>query len=204
MHGGDQSCPSSGQVRNHGERSCTPGRYDLEMANPSCLVFFSHSTADREWVLHLSHQAKAAGVEVYLAEHDVKAGERLSEKVTQAIEASDAVIVLLSKNSLNSIYVQQEVGVAQHASKMVIPILMHEVAGDDLGMLNGIEYIQLDPADPVDALARLTATLNNLLELQRNKVRVAAMNQSRDEMLLLGGALLIIIGLMIITNQSEQ
>jgi nucleoside 2-deoxyribosyltransferase len=68
-------------------------------------------------------QAAAAGMEVYLAEHDVQPGESLAEKVRKAIRRSDAVVVLLTKSGAASAYVHQEVGVAIEAGKPVIPIV---------------------------------------------------------------------------------
>jgi len=184
-------------------------------------VFFSHSSQDADWVQRVGAQATAAGVEVYLAEHDVSPGRQLSEKVTEAIESSDAVIVLLSKNSLASIYVQQEIGVAHHAGKLVIPILMGEVVGTDLGILNGREYILLDPAMPHDGLSRLSSALTQLIERQRQQLEAEALDRLRQQWeaqerlrgqlaegrqrsqqqdLVVAGAVLIVVGLIIISQ----
>ena len=184
-------------------------------------VFFSHSSQDADWVQRVGAQATAAGVEVYLAEHDVSPGRQLSEKVTEAIEASDAVIVLLSKNSLASIYVQQEIGVAHHAGKLVIPILMGEVVGTDLGILNGREYIPLDPTMPHDGLSRLSSALTQLIERQRQQLEAEALDRLRQQWeaqerlrhqlaearqrsqqqdLVVAGAVLIVVGLIIISQ----
>jgi hypothetical protein len=174
------------------------------MIDVSCVVFFSHSSADREWVQHLAHQARASGVKVYLAEHDVKPGERLSDKVVNAIETSNAMVVLLSRNSLQSVYVQQEIGVAHHAGKVVIPILMDDAAGSDLGLLNDREYIRLDPSAPGDALARLSTALGRLLEHQQAQLaKELAAKQSRDEALIVAGGVLLILGLVIISQGGQ-
>ena len=189
---------------------------------PGFKVFFSHSNQDTEWVQRVAAQATAAGVGVYLAEHDVSPGQHLSDKVSGAIEASDAVIVLLSKNSLGSLYVQQEIGVAHHAKKLVIPILMGEVAGTDLGILNDREYILLDPAVPHDGLSRLSVALTSLIEQQRRQQDAEAEAQRRQvrqaeaherlqrqlteierkhqQDLLVAGGVLILVGLIIMSQ----
>ncbi len=151
-------------------------------STPRLRVFFSHSNQDAEWVHRVGAQATAAGVDVYLAEHDVSPGQQLSDKVTRAIEASDAVIVLLSKHSLTSVYVQQEIGVAHHAGKLVIPILMEEVVGNDLGVLNGREYVLLDPAAPHDGLSKLSVALTQLIEQQRRQMIEEAQERLRQQM----------------------
>lgn len=149
---------------------------------PQLRVFFSHSSKDADWVERVGAQATAAGVEVYLAEHDVSPGQELSQKVTGALEASDAVIVLLSKNSLASVYVQQEIGVAHHAGKLVIPILMEEIVGTDLGVLTGREYVLLDPAAPHDGLSKLSVALTQLIEQQRRQMIYEAQERLRQQM----------------------
>ena len=190
-------------------------------AAPQLRVFFSHSSQDADWVQRVGAQATAAGVEVYLAEHDVSPGQQLGEKVTEAIESSDTVIVLLSKNSLASIYVQQEIGVAHHAGKLVIPILMGEVIGTNLGILNGREYILLDPAVPHDGLSRLSAALTQLIDRQRQQVEAEALDRIRQQReaqerlrhqltearqrsqqqdLMVAGAVLLVVGLIIMSQ----
>jgi hypothetical protein len=180
---------------------------------PQLRVFFSHSSRDSEWVQRVAAQATAAGVEIYLAEHDVQAGQHLSDKVIVEIERSDAMIVLLSKHSLASVYVQQEIGVAHHAGKLVIPVLMEEVAGTDLGLLNDREYIVLDPSQPHDGLARLSLALTRLIEHQRRQLEaevaaevqrklVEARRKSQQQDMIVAGAVLLVLGLIIISGQS--
>lgn len=173
------------------------------MVDITCSVFFSHSSADRGWVQHLAHQASTSGVGVYLAEHDVQPGLQLSDKVIRAIEGCNAMMVLISKNSLQSPYVQQEIGVARRAGKLIIPVLMDDVAGEDLGMLNGIEYIPLNPGTPGDALTRLSIAMSRLQDNHRRGLAEAAAKQARDEAALLFGATLLIVGLIIISQSSR-
>lgn len=173
------------QKKLHPWHSPLPIWYDHGVTSPVAprlRVFFSHSSQDADWVERVGTHATAVGIEVYLAEHDVSPGQQLSDKVTQAIEASDAVIVLLSKNSLASIYVQQEIGVAYHAEKLVIPILMDEVLGTDLGVLNGREYVLLDPAVPHDGLNKLSFALTQLIERQREQMDADAQEHRRQQM----------------------
>ncbi|HEX6394679.1 MAG TPA: TIR domain-containing protein [Acidimicrobiales bacterium] len=193
---------------------------------PGLRVFFSHSSRDAEWVKRVAAQAVAAGVEVYLAEHDVQAGRHLSDKIRAEIRASDAMIVLLSPNSLESVIVQQEIGVAHQAEMLVIPILMEEVASKDLGLLNGREYVLLNPADPHEGLARISVALIRLIDKQREQLQaedIARLERERQQQaealakayaqmeaqqrktqqdMLVAGAVLLVIGLIIIAGQS--
>lgn len=197
----------------------------MSISAPPLRIFFSHSSRDSDWVQRVAAQATAAGVDVYLAEHDVSPGQQLSEKVTRAIEECDAVIVLLSKNSLASIYVQQEIGVAHHARKLVIPILMDDAVGTDLGILNGREYIPLDPAAPHEALSRLSLTLITLIERQRHQMedeaqqrhqrereveaqerlrrQLAEVQRRSQQDLLVAGGVLLLVGLIIMSQNGN-
>jgi hypothetical protein len=114
-------------------------------------AFLSHATADKAWVTWLAEHARALGVEPYLAEHDHQAGRPLSDKVVEAIESSTAVIVLLTRNGYDSGYVQQEIGVARGARKLVIALV--DIALDpppDLALLEGVEHVRFDFANATE------------------------------------------------------
>jgi hypothetical protein len=64
------------------------------------LVFLSHSSKDSDWVDWMQKHAAALGVNLYLAEHEHRAGENLGEKVLSAIDRCIAMIVLLTSNQL--------------------------------------------------------------------------------------------------------
>jgi hypothetical protein len=59
-------------------------------------------------------------VSVYLAENDPQPGVNLAAKVLGEIKASDAVIVLLAAGGAFSPWVQQEIGAAMAAGKLVV------------------------------------------------------------------------------------
>ena len=122
-------------------------------------AFLSHSSRDRELVERFRDRAGAAGVNVYLAEHDVQTGVVLSKKVQAAIDRSNVVVVLLTPNSHSSAYVQQEVGYAIRAGKLVLPVVEKSVPQSAFAMLEGVEYIVLDFEAPHGAVARLSEQL---------------------------------------------
>ncbi len=122
-------------------------------------VFFSHASADYEWCDRLANDARAAGLEPYMAEHDRQPGKPVVAKVKAAIERSDLVVVLLTHNS--SSFVDQEVGFATHADKLILPLVQRGLPPERLAMLLGLEYIEFDFDDPnadrVPFLAELSA-----------------------------------------------
>lgn len=132
-------------------------------------IFFSHNTRDREWCEGLRESARPLGIDVYLAEHDNQPGRNLAEKVTKALDTSHAVVVLISANSVSAPYVNQEIGYALKAKKLIIPLVQSGIAVDELAMLQGIEYIPFDFDNPHDGQMQLMEALKHLLSKQVSK-----------------------------------
>jgi hypothetical protein len=125
------------------------------MRVPMIQIFLSHNTRDRAWCEWLMREAALQGIMPYLAEHDVQAGKSLAEKVEAAIDASVAVVVLITDNSVSSQYVQQEIGYARKAKKLIIPVVQTGIAAEQLGMLQGVEYVSFDFDSPHEGHAQL-------------------------------------------------
>lgn len=122
-------------------------------------VFLSHSAADGAWAKWIAAQAYVAGITVYLYEHDPQPGVSIATKVQQQIRDSDALVVLLTSLGHTSPYVQQEIGFAEAAHLLIIPIVWPGVEARSLAMLQGREYIQFDPKKPTASLPPLLSTL---------------------------------------------
>lgn len=131
------------------------------------VIFLSHAADDLDHVELVRGQIAALGARVYLAEHDPQPGTPLAEKVTTAIDRSDAVIVVLTSASHNSVYVQQEIGFAKARGKLIIPIIDEAIVDKiDLGMLAGLEYLPLDLARPAEAMRNITPQVQALVMAQ--------------------------------------
>ncbi|MFZ1926249.1 MAG: toll/interleukin-1 receptor domain-containing protein [Solirubrobacteraceae bacterium] len=127
-------------------------------------IFLSHNTRDRGWCEWLMREAARHNIEAYLAEHDVQAGSSLAEKIEAAIDASAAVVVLVTDNSVTAQYVQQEIGYARKAKKLIIPLVQTGITTEQLGMLQGVEYITFDFDNPHEGHVQLTSALKRLAE----------------------------------------
>jgi nucleoside 2-deoxyribosyltransferase len=111
------------------------------------------------------------GVNVYTAEHDVRPGEPVHDKIAKAIERSRIVVVLLTDRGYDSKYVHQEIGYAKAKNKLVIPIVTNKTRLRDLGMLQGLEYLEVDEDSPAAALNKLDQRVGALLRQQEQQTQ---------------------------------
>lgn len=114
----------------------------------------------------VQRQIEALGVDVYLAEHDPHPGTSISERVERNLKQSDAVVVLITTNSVDSAYVQQEVGLARAHRKPIVPIVDKRVDKARLGMLTEVEWLEIDLDEPAEALARVTQSLQPMVQAE--------------------------------------
>lgn len=105
-------------------------------------VFISHGKGDVEIVKALYSTLKQSGINVYVAEFYPEPGLALSDKIVTYIESSDCFLVFLTQESIKSAWVQQEIGIAREAKRLIIPVV--EKGVKVAGVLEGIEYIELD------------------------------------------------------------
>jgi hypothetical protein len=77
-------------------------------------IFLSHNHADKPFVRQLAHDLRAAGIRVWLDEAEMMIGDLFFQKIQQAIDEMEYLGVILSRNSVNSSWVQHEVAVAMN------------------------------------------------------------------------------------------
>jgi len=155
------------------------------MARPP-RFFLSHSMQDVPEVDKIREAVTALGVDVYLAENDPQPGAGLAKKVTDAIRASDAVVVLLTENAAASPWVQQEIGAARAVGKLIVPIVQKGVP-TGVGVLGGLEWISVDFGSPAEAMATVSSALEPLVRKHVEKL------QLQQDFLLALGALAVIL-----------
>jgi hypothetical protein len=163
-------------------------------------VFLSHATSDAVLVGEACARLGKLGVTVYTAEHDNQAGDNTHAKIQAAVSESDIIAVLLTDGGYDSRYVHQEIGFGLGQGKLVIPIVTFDTKKLDLGMLQGVEYIEVDELDPAAALERLDERVADLVLHQQQRHEdedVRRRQQKQDALLLVGAAtvlLLVLIG----------
>lgn len=119
-------------------------------------VFISHSTKELAAVQFVSRLVSAQGL------HDPHPGRHLPDKIRSNIFLQMAVIVLLTHSGIDSRYVHQEIGVAQAARKLIVPLVHPDLVDEDLAMLNGSEFLVFDPESAANATPDLVDQLRKI------------------------------------------
>lgn len=94
-------------------------------------VFISHSSEDKAFATSLSVDLANAGHKPWLDKWEILAGESIPTKIGEGIEGCDFVLVLLSKNSVSSHWVEREWQAkywkeVQANKVMIIPVMIED------------------------------------------------------------------------------
>ncbi len=95
-------------------------------------AFLSYSHADRDIATRVAERLQDGGIEVWFDKWEILPGDSLIKKIfEEGLSGADAFIVLLSQNSVQSRWVQQELDVAMvkriEGVTRVIPVRIDEV-----------------------------------------------------------------------------
>ncbi|MEJ7811960.1 MAG: toll/interleukin-1 receptor domain-containing protein [Gemmatimonadaceae bacterium] len=90
-------------------------------------VFLSHSDADELLARQIAASLAQAGIEVLNAGREILPGDNWHEKVAQALRESDAMVILVTPESLRSTTVQRDLEYAltnKQYSQRVFPVIV--------------------------------------------------------------------------------
>lgn len=94
-------------------------------------VFLSHSSKDKKTARRLATDIKMSNITVWFDEWEIHVGHSITQKISRGLDDIDFVVVLLSKNSVESGWVQKEWAAkigeeATSQSVVVLPVLLEE------------------------------------------------------------------------------
>ncbi|MDD5131307.1 MAG: toll/interleukin-1 receptor domain-containing protein [bacterium] len=126
-------------------------------------IFVCYNCNDKTIARKLADDFKLKGINAWLYEREMKLGDSLIGRISEAIDTIDYVIVLVSKSSVNSPWVAKELDIAmtkeiEGKRIKVIPILLDDV--DLPGCLKGKVYGDLRLMEYYDdVLSRIINTV---------------------------------------------
>lgn len=89
-------------------------------------IFFSYSRDNSEFVIELAKELREAGATIWLDQLDIKPGTRWDRSIEQALKSSNTLLIILSKSSVESHNVMDEVSYALEENRIVVPVLLEE------------------------------------------------------------------------------
>ncbi len=139
-------------------------------------IFISYSRRDKAFVQLLVGALEADGRNVWVDYDDIPFATDWWEEITLGIEASSAVLFIISPDSLESQYCSLEVNHAQKNNKRLIPLLCRAVEDrtvpPHVGQLNWLDFTGESRQAFDDALVELLRTLDTDLAALRDVTRL--------------------------------
>jgi WD40 repeat protein len=107
-------------------------------------VFLAHAEEDSQVMDRIRKSLWRECFTVWTNKTDIQTGEAFEDAIERGIEQADNVVYLLSPDSLNSQYCQQELKYALSLNKRIIPLLVRETPPERMPpLLRGLQYIDL-------------------------------------------------------------
>ena len=94
-------------------------------------AFISYSSRNLENALAMRSAFTNRGIKTWMAPGDIPAGSRYPDVITKAIKGAECLVILLTDDALNSIWVDKEVERALSYRKPVIPVALGELELND-------------------------------------------------------------------------
>ncbi len=94
------------------------------MLNEPAMTFISYSRKDEEFAFKLARSLKDRGVDIWIDQLSIKAGQNWDTTTQNALVNSDFLIVILSSNSIDSFHVLNEINFFISTRKPILPILL--------------------------------------------------------------------------------
>lgn len=127
-------------------------------------VFVSHSTSDLGPVYQFKYWLDMNGIQTYVAELYPQPGAVLPSKIANAIDWSDCLIAIVTRDGDRSAWVNQEIGYAHKAKRLIVPVVEDGV--ELKGFISDLEYITFTRESPELAISEVT---DYLVKLKANK-----------------------------------
>lgn len=124
-----------------------PGELRLsDRAERGLSIFVSHASQDKRIASRVAMGLKAFEYDTWYDDWELLAGDSIIERIEAAISKTDVLLVLLSRSSVESKWIQRELsaGLARRLSGkgvMVIPVVVEDCEIPD--MLAGTKYVDL-------------------------------------------------------------
>jgi hypothetical protein len=153
----------------------TAYRSDIKLS-----VFISYSRRDTHEVEALHGALAERGIEVYLDRMDISAGEEWQSRLGSLIASADAIVFVMSPDSVNSQTCAWELNECERLGKQIIPFMVRHVSDDRVpSAIRKLNYIVVDENRGAAAFLEATTKLERVLKADVAWLREYARLNSR-------------------------
>jgi len=108
-------------------------------------AFLSYHSGDAEWVVTLKAALESRGVRVWIDSEQLRPGNLFPGALAGAIQSINCVVLVLSRGSIASAWVEEEYSLALTHRRQVVPVLIDDV--EPPGFIAGRTWVDFrDPA----------------------------------------------------------
>ncbi|HET6402586.1 MAG TPA: TIR domain-containing protein, partial [Candidatus Kapabacteria bacterium] len=140
-------------------------------------VFISYSREDKDRVLALATELRAAGISLWIDQGGIDAAAMWSEEIVNALEHAKVLMLMISERAVNSHNVIKEVTLASERKGHILPVHL-EPTRIPQGLkypLAGIQHIEYFQGDPAENLKSILHALERLgIEAKPQATGIAA------------------------------
>ena len=153
-------------------------------------IFLSYARQDASVVHQLIKLLEQAlsdclpGFEIF-SDQELIAGAPWQDVLSHQITTADIVLVLLSKNSKTSRFLENEAAIALSHKKIVIPVLLDDAARENwvwplVARRQAVEFTGIDwnhPEPAISVLARFMCNLYQISQLEAENAKLLQQNE---------------------------
>ena len=145
-------------------------------------VFISYSSKDERYIKKMTQMLEKMGITYWIAPDMIPAGSNYAREIPSAIQNCDIFLLVLSKASQQSIWVEKEIDSAIYYRKTIVPFQIDDSPMTDMFRfyLNNVLTIYCANR-PKDAIEELKQRLRTLLKLTAESIHNPGGKKDRGE-----------------------
>ena len=145
-------------------------------------VFISYSSKDERYIKKMTQMLEKMGITYWIAPDMIPAGTNYAREIPSAIQNCDIFLLVLSKASQQSIWVEKEIDSAIYYRKTIVPFQIDDSPMTDMFRfyLNNVQTIYCANR-PKDAIEELKQRLRTLLKLTAESIHNPGGKKDRGE-----------------------
>ena len=145
-------------------------------------VFISYSSKDERYIKKMTQMLEKMGITYWIAPDMIPAGSNYAREIPSAIQNCDIFLLVLSKASQQSIWVEKEIDSAIYYRNTIVPFQIDDSPMTDMFRfyLNNVQTIYCANR-PKDAIEELKQRLRTLLKLTAESIHNPGGKKDRGE-----------------------